>query len=164
MSSADNAAVMSPGQVDVWSTGDARLLASLPGGPFSNAAFTPDGRWLVVGTTNDIQIWDTNSWKYVRTVVTGLNREDKDDLTFSPDGRLMICQVSADRFQFRSMPGFAELFILQTSHALTRRFTGFSKDSTRFYVLDAANLLYEWNIAALRSELATRGFGEDRAE
>jgi WD40 repeat protein len=147
--------------VEVWSTAEGRLLASLPGGPFSNAAFTPDNRWLAVGTPSEVQLWDTNSWRYARTVISGLNRPDPSDLFFCEDGSLMNCQASVDRFQLRTMPGFKDLFTLETPHALSRRFTHCSNDGTRLYLLDAANLLYEWDLAAVRQELSLRGLGKE---
>jgi WD40 repeat protein len=148
---------ISPGQVQLWSVADARLIQSLPGGPFTAACFTRDGQWLVTGTEHEVQLWEAGTWRFVRTLATGLQRGDFADLFFSPDGKLMILQATDERFQIRSLPGFVELVNLEAPLPLARICTEWSKDSQRFYILGASNRLFEWNLAALRDELAKLG-------
>lgn len=151
--------LLTPGRVEVWSTVNAELLASLPGGPFNNAEFTPDNRWLVVGTPTEIQVWNPSTWSYVRSVASGLKRQDPSDLFFSPDGSLLIFQASPDRYLVYAVPGLVELFTLRTPHALSPRVTEFSKDGKRLYTVDVANLLYSWDLQWLRDQLGAHGFG-----
>jgi serine/threonine protein kinase len=149
---------ISPGEIEIWSVADARFIRSLPGGPFNAAIFTPDDRWLVTGTEHEVQLWEPGNWRLVRTVAKGLNRENFADLFFSHDGKLMIFQASAERFQIRSMPDFGEVFSLEAPYSLARRYTEWSQDATRLYLLGENNRPYEWDLAALRDELAKRNF------
>jgi hypothetical protein len=41
---------------------------------------------------------------------------------------------------------------------LARRYTEWSQDATRLYLLGENNRPYEWDLAALRDELAKRNF------
>ena len=152
---------LSPGQVDIWRTADARLLQSIVGGSFNNVVFTPDGRWLAAGTVTEIQLLETNTWHYSRTIATGLHRQDFAELSFSPDGKWMVFQETMERYQIRSFPDFEELATLEAPHALSRTCIEWSKDSARLYVLGDGNRLYEWNLAALRAELEQRGLGQN---
>jgi len=149
---------ISPGKVQVWSVGDAHLIQSLSGGPFDGAMFTPDGRYLVTGTEREVQLLEPGTWRFVRKLTAGLHRETYADLFCSRDGRLMIFQASAERFEVRSLPDFGQLFTLEAPYPLARRCIEWSRDNARLYVLGQNNRLYEWNLAALREELARRGF------
>jgi WD40 repeat protein/tRNA A-37 threonylcarbamoyl transferase component Bud32 len=149
---------ISPGEVQVWSVGEARLIQSLSGGPFDGAVFTPDERYLVTGTEHELQLWGVGTWRFVRTLTAGLHRETYADLFCSRDGRLMIFQSSAERFEVRSLPDFGQLFTLEAPYPLARRCIEWSRDNARLYVLGQNNRLYEWNLATLREELARLGF------
>jgi WD40 repeat protein len=152
-----------PGELQVWSAEEEHLIQALSGGPFNGAVFTPDDRYLVTGTENEVQLWDPGTWRFKRTLAVGLNRETYADLFCSRDGRLMIFQATAERFQIRSLPDFAELFNLEAPYSLARVCIEWSRDNTRLYVLGQNNRLYEWNLAALREELDRHGFARPTA-
>jgi serine/threonine protein kinase/WD40 repeat protein len=146
-----------PGEVTVWSVAEAKLIRTLPGGPFTAATFSPDDRWLVTGTQHEIQLWESGAWRLARTVESGLNREPFADILFSPDGKLVVCQANSERFQICSFPNFKVQFVLEAPFPLSRRWIEWSKDSTRLFILGQNGGLYEWNLAALRQELARHG-------
>jgi serine/threonine protein kinase/WD40 repeat protein len=50
-----------------------------------DAAFSPDGAWLAIGTDNDIQVWNVSEWRQTR-VVEGARFDHPGTLAFTPDG------------------------------------------------------------------------------
>src|SRR5262249_264145 len=78
---ADGRILASPGSRDLVQLGDAATgkdVGTPRGGsagvrgrvisPYDSAAFSPDGRALAVASTNTVQLWDTATWKEVRTL------------------------------------------------------------------------------------------------
>lgn len=84
------------GAVEVADLTTGRRLASLnpEGGPGEKAApfplaFSPDGRWLAIGTdTGRIVVWDTASWH--RNAWFTAQGGQFDSLTFTPDSRFLV--------------------------------------------------------------------------
>jgi WD40 repeat protein len=65
-------------------------------GEILSAAFSPDGKILVMGTSEKkLFIWDTATWQVIKSV------EDNDDrvtaLAFTPDGNLLASDDRRDR-------------------------------------------------------------------
>ena len=69
-------------------------VAALPAASGTSAAFSPDGRRLVVDTLNNLAIYELASGRLVRKVAG--HRDTVAALAYSPDGRL-IASASSDR-------------------------------------------------------------------
>ena len=90
------------GAGDVWDTSTGALLAELrddnpSGGPM--LAFSADERWLAVGTGNDVQVLDTQTWVKVRVLPGGIHSLSWDPtgprlVTGSGDGKALIWSPS----------------------------------------------------------------------
>jgi WD40 repeat protein len=51
-------------------------------------AFTPDDRWLIVGFSGYIQLWDTSTWQKVKSEFLAHQSSVRSDL--SPDGKFLV--------------------------------------------------------------------------
>lgn len=50
-----------------------------------DAAFSPDGAWLAIGTDNDLQVWNVEEWRQIRAI-EGVRFDHPGTLAFAPDG------------------------------------------------------------------------------
>jgi WD40 repeat protein len=70
-------------QIKLWDVASGNLLRTLEGHQHAvtNVAFSPDGKWLAAGSTDDIvKVWDTTKGRLSRTL-------EGHNVTFSPDGK-----------------------------------------------------------------------------
>lgn len=77
--------------VRLWSLPDGQTLRSLPGAPFSNAVFSPDGSWIAVAQQRQVTLWETATG--VSKTLSG-HQSLVQSIAFDRDGRRV---VSADR-------------------------------------------------------------------
>ena len=83
-------------RLELWSTDTQQLVMSEPiesdSHPGWNGAFSPDGRYLLIGATSSnptLKLWDTETGRLVRTVQRSKS-SGFDDPVFSPDGRYVL--------------------------------------------------------------------------
>jgi WD40 repeat protein len=70
-------------QIKLWDVASGNLLRTLEGHQHAvtNVAFSPDGKWLAAGSTDEIvKVWDTTKGRLSRTL-------EGHNVTFSPDGK-----------------------------------------------------------------------------
>lgn len=116
---------------------------------------SPDGRWLVVSTSGQHQLWETGSWK--PGPAWGHPPQEGDwPVAFSPDGRWMAIGTSEGRVEIRALPTARLCLDLPPPQPMRLRGLSFDPGSRRLYLLQATGRLCEWNLASLRSQLAAR--------
>jgi serine/threonine protein kinase/WD40 repeat protein len=147
------------GQVEVWSVDQARRLHTLPDTCYTAVAFTPDNLHLVAAGRTTLELWDVRAWTKVRTIDAQLDRRDFECMRFSPDGRILLVQNSANSHRLYSYPDWSKLLELTSPEILSHHECEWSDDGERLYTLGRGNRLYEWNLPVLADELARLGFG-----
>ncbi len=93
------AATATPGRkgvVGVWDVAAGKLVRELPGGP-ARAAFSPDGRWLVVALEDEYRFYRTGSWEAAHKVQTRDMAGEAGALAFSADGLMLAVTHARDQ-------------------------------------------------------------------
>ncbi len=127
------------GEVLVWNADNGKLLHTLNflGFPAWQIAFSPDNKWLAIGTGpvpdglekncgdeicngfGEIFLVSTNTWKIVNRLKA--SSQEISTLAFSPDGRLIVgSSRSAPTIDHPSLAGTHEIFIWETASGLLK--------------------------------------------
>ena len=139
----------------VWSTETARREVTLT--KSGRAWFSPDGRWLIGGSPTAYRLWEVSTWKPGPVFPTDLPGRDAGFLAFAQGGRLVAVLGHDDSFHILQFPEGRELVRLEPPFSLDAQGVAFSEDGSRLWVLGAGNRMFEWDLSALRSELAKSG-------
>jgi hypothetical protein len=119
------------------------------------AAFTPDGRYLVVNPLyGPCQVIETGSW----TVIRELESEPA-GVAVSWDGSLLAAAALPSGVALFRMPGFEAVASLRTEGALMPGDLLFSPDGNRLAVLQSQRVLI-WDLGVVREELLRLGLAE----
>jgi WD40 repeat protein len=82
-----------PNHVRIYDTGDWHLMAQFRVSSVGPMAFSPDGRWLVVGGLLRLEVCDARSWRIVDAFQAHSGRIGA--VAFSPDGRTLATSGNA---------------------------------------------------------------------
>jgi WD40 repeat protein len=153
-------AVMGYPQVNVRVTavGSGRPAVLLPLKQHAGASFSRDSQWFVTGTETEYQTWRLPDLKpgprWPRSAEGGGFWGTP---VFSPDGKWLGCDRGQGEVEVREARGFGERVRLIPPVRVDFASGAWSPDGGRFYVLGVGHRVFEWNLAALRRELAARG-------
>lgn len=146
-----------PGHVQVWDASTAGLVARLPISRQVGGGFSPDGRWLVLGTDEGYTVYRTTDWQEQVAWPIRLQDEYRGWASFSPDGRWLALLVGSRTIELRETVNFKAVVQLELTRGPGRTEQAWSPDSTRFCIATRGHLVFEWNLPALAKELAALG-------
>jgi len=148
-----------PTAVLVWDAATAHLAARLPITRRVGGDFSPDGRWLVLGTDQGYTLYNTATWKPAANWPVRLVDDYRGWANFSPDGRWLALQAGSRTIELRRTKDFTAVVRLELAQMQDRNELAWSSDSTRFCVVCRGHAVYEWNLPALERELVRLGLG-----
>ncbi|KAI1175703.1 WD40-repeat-containing domain protein [Nemania sp. FL0916] len=96
----------------------ARAIRTVSGFPegCSCVEFSPDGKMLAVGGSNDnITVWETDTWNRIATVAGKLG--EIHSLRFSPDAKLIASGDIGGKLQVREIPSNPNALVGQSTYA-----------------------------------------------
>jgi hypothetical protein len=139
--------------VKIWETESGRLLRELPSGEFPNLLFSPDDRWLVVGTADGYQFWNAATWQRAHRIAR-LNEENiAGVMAFSPDARLMAAAHTRSLIKLYEPATGAEIASLESPNWQELSVLKFSHDGSRLVAARATYAVEMWDLRRLREEL-----------
>ena len=150
--------------VQVWevdAAGAPRVLPAETSSTTHHVAFSPDGRWLVVGGSAEYRFWDVKSWR----VGTILRRQDSDEhagtLAFSEGGRLMAVAISPrDVGLIDPATGRLQGLLAAPTRGSLISGLAFSPDGRLLAVAAGANGVQIWHLHLVRQGLCMMGLDE----
>ncbi|HEU5432414.1 MAG TPA: WD40 repeat domain-containing protein, partial [Thermomicrobiales bacterium] len=129
---------------------DARLLVQADYWPSVNGAapaFSPDSRWLWLGTSPGGRLLDVASWQATRNdPVAG---PAAGVAIFSPDSSLLVVNAAPDRLQMINPLTGREIAALETSTPLC-----FNREGSLLLTQSDDQAVYLWDLAIIRRRLA----------
>lgn len=147
--------------VKVWETATGTAAASLPAGRPHDAplavAFTPDGRWLVVGSEHNYGWWRAGSWERGLQLARNTLAGGHAPLAFRRDGRLLAVARTPQAVQLVDPDSGEELATLTAPdrHLITG--LCFSPDGRRLAAATEDHVVQLWDLEKLRERLAAAG-------
>jgi WD40 repeat protein len=142
--------------VKVWEAATGRLIKTLPTTRSEHAgyqvAFSPDGRWLIVGSDTDCQWWRVGSWEPDRTI------GGQWPLAFAPDASLLALTTNQNtvRLVDPADPD-REFATLTAPDRLRTTWLCFSPDGSQLAASSSAHTIQLWDLRLLRQQLAALG-------
>jgi serine/threonine protein kinase/WD40 repeat protein len=140
--------------VRVWSARTGETVKDLPTAGSAGPRFSPDNRWLLVGTAEDYQFWEVSTWRPGLRLQRSGGMDIPGTAAFSPDGTLLAVGLSNSVAQLISPLTGLELATLDPSALEVSDPLAFSPDGTRLAVSFGWDGLRVWNLARLREQLA----------
>jgi WD40 repeat protein len=76
--------------IHVWESATGKRVKDLPAEGSVSVGFSPDGRWLVAGGSQEYRLWEVGSWRPGLTLARDNPGDQPGKMAFSPDGTLAI--------------------------------------------------------------------------
>ena len=150
-----------PAAMQIWSlpeTGNPMLLHEEVGA-LVWPTFSDDRRWLACGGEQENLILETTTWKVVARWPRRSQGSGYGVCAFTPDGKFLITQDSADDLAVRRMGGWEVVYQLRSPTEEQLRFPIVSPDGRWLAAMGNRAEFYLWDLPALSAELQKRGLG-----
>lgn len=132
----------------MWKTSGNWASVSLPSGQenqVKSLAFSMDGKRLAAGTDGALWVWDVESAQRSEVWLRKNSFADVNDLSFSPDGRILVFGTQEGKLWFYDALEGALIANKIESHSGGVTNVIFSPDG-RYLVTTAEGLLYKWGL------------------
>lgn len=137
--------------VTVWNVATGQPEKVLPAAEPARGEFSPDGQYLMVGSSKDYQVFKTDSWERVFRLPRESVEGGTGAIQFSPDNSLVAVQLEQlGHIHLLATGSWQELAAIEEGSPLC-----FSADGTKLAVYSAeAKLLMIWDLRQVRRQLA----------
>jgi signal transduction histidine kinase len=151
------------GGTAIWNTRTQQKIRDL-GRNGGYVAFSPDNRWLLVGSAHKYSVWNTSNWR----VSLEFNRETTGELVgtgaFSPDSKLLAISPDVNVMQLIRLPEGRVLANLSAPNLKNIGRIAFNQDGTILAGSTFDCRLQLWNLPALQKGLAALNLDWDSNE
>ncbi|MCX6927091.1 MAG: WD40 repeat domain-containing protein [Verrucomicrobia bacterium] len=138
----------------VWDVTTGAVLTNLPAASIYGAAFTPDDRLLITGSSDDYVAWDTQSWKPVWKLPRPSSVSVQARVALTRDGAVGALTLSAQVIRLFDPATGRELASLEAPEAQTIDWLAFSPDGGELAATTQAGTVHLWNLRLIRQELS----------
>jgi WD40 repeat protein len=140
--------------VRLWNLQDTNAVRELPIEPASCLAFSPTGARLITGSVEQYCVWDTHDWHCVVEVPRSEKGAGNTAIACAPTGGLMAVTSSAHALSLLEIETGRELASFGMPDGQLISALAFSPDGYRLAVCGQTPVIYLWDLALIRSELA----------
>jgi WD40 repeat protein len=144
--------------VVVWDGRTGEKLKTFPTKTTANVLFSPDDQYLVVGTKVEYTFWKVGSWTKALTIAQAEHNDFVPMMAFSPDGRFFAGMHSRNIARIHDARTGEVLADLEPPDPRTLITSlSFNPDGSRLGVCEGIEAIRIWDLAVIRSHLATMG-------
>jgi WD40 repeat protein/tRNA A-37 threonylcarbamoyl transferase component Bud32 len=119
--------------------------------------FSPDDRWLVMGTAGEYVAFETETWRRAWAISRNAAGEHPGVMAFSPDGRLLAVADSPTLVKLYRAGSAEEIATLPAPDPQMLVELAFSPDGSRLAANTEGNRAFVWDLRAIRAELSRLG-------
>jgi serine/threonine protein kinase/WD40 repeat protein len=148
--------------VNVWDARAGTPVKEFAADEAVNVCFSPDGHWLLAGTTTAYSFWEVGSWRCVHRVPR-YRATLPGRMAFTPDGALLAIASSNHIVQLLDPATAEEVATLTSPDSLLVSWLCFSRDGSRLAVAAENHMLQLWDLQRIREELAAMGLNWHQA-
>lgn len=141
------------GGTKVWDAGRREVVREL-GEQGGYVTFSPDGRWLVVGSGASYDFYETGSWRQHHVIRRDSAGAGLGQVAFSRDGRLLALALSRRIVQLVEADSGREIVLLAPPSPQSVGWLAFSPDDQNLMAATDQAEIQVWDLRALRRELA----------
>ncbi|MCL4788464.1 MAG: protein kinase [Verrucomicrobia bacterium] len=146
------------GGVAIWDAQTGSLVTNIPTAFAGNCEFSPDGRWLTIGTAQSYQIRRVPDWQLVHQM--SRQADDGPLIAWSPDGQLLLLHDARLRVRLVKVGTWEELASLPAPRLL--RDLCFNADGSLLALAGEKSGVSVWDLHQVRLTLAELGLDWDR--
>jgi serine/threonine protein kinase/WD40 repeat protein len=140
--------------VRVWQTRTGRLERELPAEGACAVLFSPDGRWLLAGTSAEYCLWDAVSWTPRLRAARVTQPNVLETMAFSPDARVLAVTSTVSSVRLLDVASGQELVTLEAPEPWPISWLGFTPDGAQLVVAGGTRFIHVWDLRLLRQQLA----------
>jgi len=124
--------------------------------------WSPDGRWVYVSGSDERLLLDATTWQERARWPRGSFAYGSSCNGFSPDSKRLVVSVRNESLDLLSVPDLRLVVSLTPPLPLDLRRVVWSNDSTKLWAMGVAGRIFEWDLAALQSEMKKLGMEWER--
>ncbi|MFN0055795.1 MAG: WD40 repeat domain-containing serine/threonine protein kinase [Planctomycetales bacterium] len=140
-----------PVPVRIWDNESGRLVREIAEGAYATLNFTPDGRWLVLGSQQEFRFWEVETWTKGHAISRSSHLVGA--CAFTRDGRLMAIAASPIAVKLVDPQDGSEIATLTPPDLKLVSDLRFSPDGDRLAVATENNAVLLWDLRAIRRQL-----------
>ena len=139
----------------IWDVASGRRVRNLSAEkPLTSLAFSPDGKFLCIGSEREPNMMEVGTWQRVRAIPADETGVAAWLPTFSPDGRMLAVARRGNReIQLLDTETLHELARLVPADPQPFTYLTFSPDGRRLAASCATHVVQLWDIGLIRKEL-----------
>jgi len=143
--------------VQVLDAATGREVTSLPTARTLSASFSPDGTWLLTGTSGEYRLWHTGDWRPGPAWPARIEGGSYGAGYYSPDGSILAVLQGRGTLELRETRGYGLLLQLELPQDMWMHHFAWAPDGAGIYVLCVGHRVLYWDLQVIRRELKARG-------
>jgi serine/threonine protein kinase/WD40 repeat protein len=147
--------------VKVWDARRGTVVADLAVPGNASVLFSPEGRWLLTGSSREYALWDVTKWSVIRRFARKQAGGLAGEAAFRDDGRVLALVPSQTLVHLLNPETGSELAVLDSPDPQLITALAFRADGRLLVASSGSDDVRAWDLRTVREELAEIGLDWD---